>query len=101
MARFDVYRNPHRNERVPYLLDVQHDLLSHLKTRIVIPLISAERVTAMTRLNPVFEIENRKVVMSTTELAGIPIKDIGEPVGSLDGQRSDIIATLDYVFTGV
>ena len=38
MARFDVYRNsgPH-TDAVPYLLDVQSDLLYGLETRVAVP----------------------------------------------------------------
>ena len=101
MAQFDVYRNSHRGSPAPYLLDVQHEMFSGLKTRIVVPLMAVGRVKLMTRLNPVFEIEGKKVVMSTTELAGIALKDVGETVGSLASERTQIIAALDYVFAGV
>jgi toxin CcdB len=101
MAQFDVYRNPRRGSVAPYLLDVQYRLFSHLGTRVVVPLIAAKRVKPMTRLNPVFEIHGEKLVMSTTELAGIATKDIGERMGSLAHERTQIIAALDYLFTGV
>jgi len=101
MAQFDVYRNPNRDSRAPYLLDLQHGMFSQLRTRIVAPLIPAEQVKPMTRINPVFEVEGRQLVMSTTELAGIAIKDIGAKVESLAQERDRIIAALDYVFTGV
>ena len=41
MAQFDVYRNSSLDtrERIPYLLDIQHDLLSGLATRVVVPLV--------------------------------------------------------------
>jgi toxin CcdB len=40
------------------------------------------------------------VFMSTAELAGVPISALGERVGSLKEQRSEIIAALDFLFTG-
>jgi toxin CcdB len=101
MAQFDVYRNPHHASPVRYLLDVQHDMFAGLRTRVVVPLVAAGRTKPMTRLNPVFEIEGKKVVMSTTELAGIALRDVGKKVGSLEPERTQIIAALDYVFTGV
>ena len=54
----------------------------------------------MTRLNPVLEIDGKKVVMSTTEHAGVAEKDLGEKVGSLAHERLQIIAALGFVFTG-
>ncbi|CAA6816935.1 MAG: Unknown protein [uncultured Thiotrichaceae bacterium] len=40
MAQFDVYRNnnPASQEHIPYLLDVQSDLLDVLNTRVIVPL---------------------------------------------------------------
>ena len=78
MAQFDVYRNPRRGSPARYLLDVQHNLFRDLKTRIVVPLLPAEEITPMTRLNPVFEIAGARFVMSTTELAAID-PDIQNP----------------------
>lgn len=102
MAQFDVYRNLNRktSKTVPYLLDVQTDFLDMLVTRVVVPLILADKVKGARRLNPEFVIEGRKVVMSALELAGISIRALGERVVSLKDQRSEIIAALDIVFTG-
>lgn len=46
MAQFDVYINPNTATRkvIPYLLDVQADLLDTLTTRVVVPLIKAEEM---------------------------------------------------------
>jgi|SRR5437867_4689012 len=105
MAQFDVYRNPNPagRARIPYLLDVQSDLLDPLVTRVVVPLCKAEVLKAKLaeRLNPVFEVEGRKVVMLTPELAGVPTKALGRQVGNLADQRSAVLAALDLVFTGI
>ena len=41
MAQFDVHRNSDAatREHSPYILDVQSNLLSHLATRVVVPLV--------------------------------------------------------------
>ena len=101
MAQFDVYRNLNRGGRAPYLLDVQHDVLCELKTRVVVPLLPLEQVKPMTRLNPVFDVEGGKFVMSTPEIAGVRMQDVGEKVVSLDHCRTEVIAALHYPFTGV
>ena len=104
MAQFDVYRNPNpaSRGRVPYLLDVQSGLLEPLATRVVVPLCRPRvlRGKAAERLNPVFEVEGRKVFMLTPELSGVPCKAVGERVGNLASERAAIIAALDMVFTG-
>jgi toxin CcdB len=38
--------------------------------------------------------------MSTAELAGVAVHDLGEKVGSLEDQRNEIIAALDFLVTG-
>lgn len=105
MAQFDVYRNPNPATRVraPFLLDVQAPLLEPLATRIVVPLCKLDAVGGKPaeRLNPQFEIEGRKLVMLTQELAGIPRKALGEHAGNLAAERGQIIAALDFAFTGI
>jgi len=103
MAQFDVFENPNKatNQTIPYLLDVQSDLLDTLSTRVIVPLVSASAMgKAIKHLNPEFTIRNTAVFMSTAELAGVPVRSIGEKVDSLTGRRHEIIAALDFLFTG-
>lgn len=103
MAQFDVFENPNEetNQAIPYLLDVQSDLLDTLSTRVVVPLVAASAMgKAIKHLNPEFTITNTSVFMSTAELAGVPVRSIGEKVGSLKDQRHEIVAALDFLFTG-
>lgn len=105
MAQFDVYRNPNAatRARVPYLLDVQSDLLDPLATRIVVPLCKPEVLSGKPaeRLNPAFEVEGRKLLMLTPELAGVSRKALGERVANLAAERPAIIGALDLVLTGI
>jgi toxin CcdB len=105
MAQFDVYRNPNPATRAhsPYLLDVQAELLSALTTRVVVPLCKPEVLSGKPaeRLNPQFELEGRKVLMLTPQLAGVSGKALGERVANLADERPAIIAALDLVFTGI
>ena len=105
MAQFDVCRNanPATRARIPYLLDVQSDLLDPLATRVVVPLCEPEVLKGKLaeRLNPVFEVEGRSMVMLTPELAGVSRKLLGERVGNLANERHSIIAALDLLITGI
>lgn len=104
MPQFDVYLNPNSetSEYIPYLLDVQAELLDVLATRVVIPLYSAASMPRPARhLNPVFEINGEKLVLSTAQLAGISASILCEPVGNMENQRDEIIAALDFLFTGI
>jgi len=100
MAQFDVYRNstPATAEFFPYLLEVQHEILSSLKTRVVVPL--GVDITPIRHLNPVFNIEGKSVVMSTADMAGIPLSACGEKVESLEERRNEIIDALDFLING-
>ena len=52
-------------------------------------------------INPQFEIEGRVVIMSTAEIAGVPRRALGEQLLSLQHKRDEIIAALDFLFTGI
>lgn len=104
MAQFDVYLNPNAETRkvIPYLLDVQSDLLDTLATRVVAPLVLADEMgLAAKHLNPQFKIKGVEVVMSTAELAGVSNHSLGDKVASLKSKRDEIIAALDLLFTGI
>ena len=105
MAQFDVYRNagPATRARIPYLLDVQSELLDRLATRIVVPLCKPDVLSGKPaeRLSPAFEVEGRKVLMLTPELAGVPRKSLGERIANLAHERRAIIGALDIAFTGI
>ena len=104
MAQFDVYLNPNVATRktIPYLLDVQADLLDLLATRVVVPLVLAEEMGhAAKHLNPQFKVKGVAVVMSTAELAGISNRSLGDKVAALKSKRDEIISALDILFTGI
>lgn len=104
MAQFDVYRNPNpeTNTLIPYLLDVQADLLDVLSTRVVIPLHTDESIAKpLVHLNPYIEFDGERYVLSTAELAAIHIGKLGESVGNAQNNREEVIAALDFVFTGI
>ena len=102
MKQFDVYTNtnPNSSQYIPYLLDVQSDLLDMLRTRVVVPLELCSGAKPAEILNPVFSIEDTMVMMPTPELAGVHIQHLGETVDSLARERNKIIAALDMLFLG-
>jgi toxin CcdB len=105
VQQFAVFRNANPKTRrvVPYLLNVQHDILRDLQTRVVVPLYAAAALgkEAMARLTPSFEIEGKKVVMLTPQLAGVSVHELGSVVGDLSHHRAEIIAALDFLWTAV
>ena len=104
MASFTVYANPDPKSQksIPFLLDIQNDLLSGLDTRVVVPLYSksAIKVHPISRLTPVLSFQGKSFVAMVPELAGVSKRHLGQAVGSLAGVRSELIAAIDLLITG-
>ncbi len=101
MPQFDVYKNP-RGGAYPLLLDVQADLLAGLATRVVAPLMTVKRYgKPITRLNPTVSIDGTVYVIVFQELAAIPAVALDDAITSVAARRSDLIAALDLLFTGI
>ena len=103
MAQFDVYKNNDRTTQnlYPYLLDVQADILEHLPTRVVIPML---RHSALSKpipiLNAAIDVSGETVFIATPQLVGISTALLSHKVCSLKDKRDGIIAALDLLFTG-
>lgn len=103
MAQFDVYVNESRidPDAIPFLLDIQSDSLSELRTRIVAPLRLKAIVRPVSpRLNPVFEIADTEVVLMMHELLYLPTTTLGRRVGSLSDEHEKIMRALDFLTVG-
>ena len=98
MAQFDVHRAPNGT----LLVDCQSDSLSHLNTRLVVPLLPAGAVPPATdRRHPVLEFGGNTFVLAVQMTASIPARDLTRPVGSLDEDRYTIVGAVDLLLTGV
>lgn len=97
MARFSVYKNPDGG----YLLDVQADLLNHLNTRIVVPLMSlADAPKPADTLNPLFDVNGVFYVMVTQFMAAVPASILKQQVATLEGHREEIVSAIDLLMQG-
>jgi toxin CcdB len=105
MAQFDVYENPSRNtkEAYPFIVDIQHKLISEIGTRMVIPLgkLSHFKNEQMKGLTPEIEYQGERLLLLTPQIASIPVKHLKEPIGSLNHFRDEIISSLDFAITGI
>lgn len=102
--QFTVFANGNERTRaaVPYLLDVQSDLVAKAATCVVVPLISPERAgRPVERLMPTFEIAGEAWVMDTLQLAGVPRRILGGAVADLAHERTRILAALDMLVSGI
>ena len=103
--QFDVYENKNAStsRRFPYLLDVQAELLDSIGTRVVIPLAveTESKETILSQLMPVLPVQGRNHVAVTPQLAGIPVRELSSQVENLSNFRTEILAALDLLITGV
>ncbi len=100
MARFDVYPIPGKGPD-GYVLDVQTDLLSHLSTRTVVPLLPEKAAPKpISELNPVFEIRGERHVMVTQAIVSVPGRELKRAVATLIDQHERVIRALDTLLLG-
>jgi toxin CcdB len=96
MARFDLH-----HAADGYVVDVQSELLDHLQTRVVIPLMPPHRVpAAMDGLHPRVTVAGEELILATQLLAAVPRRVLGRPVGSVADARDAIDRALDLLLTG-
>ena len=104
MAQLDVYANanPASRTAIPFLLDVQAEVLASLGTRVVVPLYRADQAPArgITHLTPRLDFQGQTYVAMVPELAGVPRRALGPLAGNLGAQRELLLAALDLVITG-
>jgi toxin CcdB len=105
VARFDIYPNPGQTKKsvVPFLLDVQANLLSGLDSRVVVPLRRVDcfdKVTLPKNLSPVFEVAGVSCFMETPKLAAVPAKILKTPIASLAQHHTIITDALDFLLLG-
>jgi toxin CcdB len=97
--RFDVHElasNP-----PGYAVDVQAELLSHLPTRVVIPLRPEKSGgRPVEDLHPVFEIMGERFVLMTHALASVPKRELKRSIASLNDHHDEIARALDILLTG-
>ncbi len=98
MARFDVYANRDGNG---FLVDVQADLMSHLNSRLVIPLVRAGIApTPIKVLNPIFQIEDATYLMLTQQMAAVSVQLLKRPVLNVNDRRDEVVAAIDLLLQG-
>ena len=99
MAHFDVFPRP---DHAPgLLLQVQHDMLDGLDTRVVVPPMPPDRAPGPMRdLHPVFEVDGVRYVMATQPLSALPRHELRRSVANLSHRRDAITRGLDLLLTG-
>ena len=97
MARFDVYKSGNARG---LLLDIQSDLLDEFGSRVVVPLLPAEDMQSVSRLHPVFVINDERYIISTHLIFAIPVDRLGAKIGSLAQEDLVITSAVDKLLSG-
>ena len=98
MARFDVRR---LRSGDGFVLDCQADLLAHLQSRFVVPLMPPEQgPQRAARLNPLFNVEGTELAMYTQYAGAMQRNELGPVVASLSDYDMEILAAIDMLITG-
>jgi toxin CcdB len=97
MARFDVYKSGNARG---LLLDIQSDLLDEFGSRVVVPLLPAEDMQSVSRLHPVFVINDERYIMSTHLIFAIPVDRLGAKIGSLAQEDLVITSAVEKLLSG-
>ncbi|MDR6287605.1 MULTISPECIES: CcdB family protein [Inquilinus] len=98
--RFDVHRLKGADDVLA--LGVQSEFHDHLQTRIIVPMVPVGSYPAkpMVRLEPILSVDGQQYVLVTTDMASIPIGELGDVVASLADQHSVIVDALDFLLQG-
>src|SRR5690606_1420464 len=96
-------RNPATCAHYPYLLDIQSNWLSVLRTTVIIPIYPSQLVAAisLSRLNPVFDLDGKSFTAMTQDMAGVNRNQLGPQAYDLSPYHSDIIAAVDFFLSGI
>jgi toxin CcdB len=100
--QFDLVTNPDHEDAIhrPFLLVLQSDLVSGLRSTIVAPLVVRQALAGASRLNPIVRVEGQELWLAVHELFAIEQRLVRNPVANIDHQRDAIIGALDFLFTG-
>ena len=105
MPQFSVYKNknPKTRHSYPYLVDIQSDLLSDVGTRVVVPLLkrTASTKKPIKNVMPMVRVDGQEFIMMVPQLAAIASASLGASVGSAAQHREEVVAALDFLFTGI
>lgn len=104
MSQFVVYANADSASRklIPSWLNVQSDLIETAATRVVVPMVTPERVgMVIQRLMPELTVAGRPLVMDTAQITHVPMQMLGEQVADMSRERLLILDAIDMLTHGI
>lgn len=104
MARqFDIVENLNvgRRGQYPFLVVLQHDRVSSLRSVIAAPLVAAGPGLTPSRLHPAVVVAEQRYLLMVEQLAAVETNSLGRAVACAETVRYEIIAAVDLLFTGI
>jgi toxin CcdB len=104
LTQFDVFVNPVAAVRraYPFVVAVQSDLTINGAEQLVAPIASIDYPRlASRRVMPVVALRGNDHVVVVPRLTVVRSRDLVEKVGSIATARSELLAAIDYLFSGV
>jgi len=105
MAQFDIHENPNAPQRAvfPYVVEVQHDFLDQLPTRLVMPLQRARISTDAfpRRLTETIRVQGESLYPAAHLMAPLPSKILRKAVASAIDQQHLLRDAVDALQSGV
>lgn len=105
MKQFTVYKNHSRNRQAyPYFIDVQADMLTHLNTRLVMPLTQKTNTNSQVKaLTPVITIEQVDYVVLATMITTTDVKNLQDKDAVMDAShlREQLVSAIDMMILGI
>ncbi|QJE71933.1 plasmid maintenance protein CcdB [Aerophototrophica crusticola] len=99
MAQFDIcLNNGPTKSAFPCLLVLQSSLFRGAERWVVIPLVPGIGFAKQDpRLSPVLKINGAPFLLATQSITNVPVRQLGEVVGSARKQAETIIAAVDWL----
>lgn len=105
MPQYDVHLNPGpMRATVPMVVLVQSSLFDGYRRHVVVPLVLRTALPAGskvvgTRLNPVFKIQGRSLVLHPLDMVSVAMDQLGPCVGNLTDHGQAVSDALDELLT--
>lgn len=104
-VQFDVYENTDKDTKrvYPYFIDIQTNLLDTLNSRVVLPLTPIKNVNKEYPKNlcPVISIDKKGFALLSHQITSVPISLLKKKTISAEAHRTDIVAAIDFLVTGI
>lgn len=105
MKQFAVYKNKSRNTQAyPYFIDIQADMLSHLNTRLIMPLTPKSNFNSQVEaLTPVITIEQVDYVVLASMITTTDVKNLKAEDVVMDALHlgDKLVSTIDMMILGI